>query len=68
MHESVAGIEPTISEVKGACSGDCATEAPKTFHILRPKAKLDCSSSSDECNYKNTIVFSLFVLYKNIPQ
>jgi hypothetical protein len=25
--ESVARIEPTISEVKGACSDDCATEA-----------------------------------------
>jgi hypothetical protein len=25
MHESVARIEPTISEVKGACSDDCAT-------------------------------------------
>ena len=36
MHESVARIEPTISEVKGACvtiaplalGDDCATEAP----------------------------------------
>jgi hypothetical protein len=26
-HESVARIEPTISEVKGACSDDCATVA-----------------------------------------
>jgi hypothetical protein len=26
-HESVATIEPTNSEVKGACSDDCATEA-----------------------------------------
>ena len=26
--ESVARIEPTISEVKGACSDDCPTEAP----------------------------------------
>jgi hypothetical protein len=25
--ESVAKIEPTISEVKGACSDNCATEA-----------------------------------------
>jgi hypothetical protein len=25
-HESVAWTEPTISEVKGACSDDCATE------------------------------------------
>jgi hypothetical protein len=29
-HESVARIEPTISEVKGACYNDCATEAPIT--------------------------------------
>jgi hypothetical protein len=28
-HESVARIEPTFSEVKGACSDDCATEAPE---------------------------------------
>jgi hypothetical protein len=27
-HESVARIEPTISEVKGACSDNCATKAP----------------------------------------
>jgi hypothetical protein len=27
-HESVARIEPTNSEVKGACSDDCVTEAP----------------------------------------
>ena len=25
-HESVASLEPTISELKGACSDDCATE------------------------------------------
>ena len=32
-HESVARIEPTISEVKGACSDDsCAIEAPK-IHV-----------------------------------
>jgi hypothetical protein len=29
MHESVARIERTISEVKGACCDDCATEAIK---------------------------------------
>ena len=29
-HESVARIEPTILEVKGACSDDCATEATLT--------------------------------------
>ena len=28
MHESRARVEPMISEVKGACSDDCATEAP----------------------------------------
>ena len=28
-HESVARIEPTISEVKGACSDDCATDIHK---------------------------------------
>jgi hypothetical protein len=27
-HESVARIEPTNSEVKDACSDDCATEVP----------------------------------------
>jgi hypothetical protein len=27
-HESVVRIEPTISEVKDACSDDCTTEAP----------------------------------------
>jgi hypothetical protein len=27
-HESVARIEPTISEMKGACSDDYATEGP----------------------------------------
>jgi hypothetical protein len=27
-HESVAKIEATISEVKGACSDDCDTETP----------------------------------------
>jgi hypothetical protein len=26
-HESIARIEPTISEVKGACSDDCVAEA-----------------------------------------
>ena len=31
MHESVARIELTISEMKGACSDDCATEA----HVYR---------------------------------
>jgi hypothetical protein len=29
-HESVARLEPTISEVKGTYSDDCATEAPST--------------------------------------
>jgi hypothetical protein len=27
MHESIARIEPTISEVKGSFSDDCATKA-----------------------------------------
>ena len=33
-HKSVARTEPTISEVKGACSDDCATEAPEYIKIL----------------------------------
>ena len=42
-HESVARIEPTISEVKGACSDDdCATEAPCSVPHLTDKA-LFCS-------------------------
>jgi hypothetical protein len=34
-HESVARIEPTISEMKGACSDDCATETPYVRFLVR---------------------------------
>jgi hypothetical protein len=36
-HEFVARIEPTISEVKGTCSDDCAP--PKSDKIYQTKAK-----------------------------
>jgi hypothetical protein len=32
-HESVARIEPNISEVKGACCDDCSTEDPSLYSI-----------------------------------
>jgi hypothetical protein len=36
-HESIAGIELTFSEVKGACcDADCATEAPNISALLPP--------------------------------
>ena len=34
-HEFLARIEPTISEVKVACSDDCATEVPGGFSFRR---------------------------------
>jgi hypothetical protein len=33
-HESVARIKPTNSEVKGACSDECATEAPMPLGFM----------------------------------
>jgi hypothetical protein len=40
-HESVVRIEPTISDVKGACNDDCATEVPKLFLLVKMKQS-DC--------------------------
>jgi hypothetical protein len=39
-HESVARIGPTISEVKGGCSDDCATEAPTYYATQSGKLHL----------------------------
>jgi hypothetical protein len=53
MHESVARIrEPTISEVKGECSDDCATETPQAPNI------------SDDCVTEAPIFCIFFIQFK----
>jgi hypothetical protein len=48
---SVASIEPTISEVKGACSDDCATEAQKTSLMNRWEICLSMREQNEPRNY-----------------
>ena len=64
-HESVARIEPTISEMKGACFDDCATEAPsavfwynynKSWHTF---ALFLALSSEFDLFFVSTFCFSL---------
>jgi hypothetical protein len=56
-HESVARIEPTNSEVKGACSDDCATDVPHHSPTRSyPSEEENCTKTrSKTCKCKRTL-------------